>query len=59
MENKQKFEKDAAFSAKNSEAVMNTRQEEELQEINKPGTAPLPDEDLDEVAGGELFWKWL
>ena len=32
---------------------------EDVLALAKADAAPLSEDDLDKVAGGELFWKWL
>lgn len=68
---KKNVQEDAAFSASLKEAK--TPEEvlkvllaagfqvglEDVLAMAKAADAPLSDEDLGKVAGGELFWKWF
>ena len=68
---KKNVQEDAAFSASLKEAK--TPEEvlklllaagfqvtmEDVLAVAKAAAAPLSDEDLGKVAGGELFWKWF
>lgn len=68
---KKNVQEDAAFSAslkaaKTPEEVLKVLLAagfqvtmEDVLAMAKPDAAPLSDEDLGKVAGGELFWKWF
>lgn len=68
---KKNVQEDAAFSAslkaaKTPEEVLKVLLAagfqvtmEDVLAVAKADAAPLSDEDLGKVAGGELFWKWF